>query len=184
MGRTTRPQLPAFRSSRGFTLVELIVVVGVIAIVSAIAIPSLLRGRIAANESAAIGSLRAINSAEATYFASAGGGGYAESLVTLGVPCPGSTLPFLSPDLVNDPAQKSGYRITLQAAAAAQPGRPDCNGTATHSAFYVTAVPVQFARSGSRAFASNSASSIYFDPSGVAPTEAAMAPNGGGQVLQ
>jgi type II secretory pathway pseudopilin PulG len=164
-------------------LIELIMVVAVIGIVSAIAIPSLLRGRIAANETAAIGALRAINSAEASYFSTAGGGGYADSLVTLGMPCPGSEQAFLSPDLMDDPALKSGYRITLQAAADAEAAREDCNGTTTVSGFFVTAIPLQFARSGSRAFATNSASSIYFDPSGVAPTEAVIA-GGGAKVIQ
>jgi prepilin-type N-terminal cleavage/methylation domain-containing protein len=175
--------MPAARADAGFTLVELIMVVAVIAIVASIAIPSLLRGRIAANESAAIGALRAINNAEASYFATAGGGGYAESLVTLGVPCPGNDQAFLSPDLMDDPALKSGYQIRLQAAAGAEPADEDCNGTATVSGFFVTAIPLQFARSGSRAFATNSASSIYFDPSGVAPTEAVIA-GGGAKVIQ
>jgi prepilin-type N-terminal cleavage/methylation domain-containing protein len=181
---TTAQPTSDFQQHRGFTLIELLIVVAIIGVLAAIAIPALLAARMAANEASAISSLRSISSAQASYFSSAGGGGYADSLVTLGVSCPGSAQGFLSPDLVADPSLKSGYHVTLRAAAGAQPARVDCNGTATLSGFYSTAVPVAIGRTGSRAFGSNSASSIYFDSSGVAPTEAAMAPNGGGQVIQ
>jgi type IV pilus assembly protein PilA len=172
------------RPDSGFTLIELLVVIGIIGVVAAIAVPALLAARVAANEGAAIGSIRAVNSAQASYHSTAGGGGYAAQLGTLGNACPGSNEGFLSPDLVIDPAVKAGYAVTLQASAGAQPVRTDCNGTMTQTAYYVTAVPAAFARTGTRAFASNSAGSIYFDPSGVAPTEAAMASGGGGKVIQ
>ncbi|MGH9310024.1 MAG: type IV pilin protein [Vicinamibacterales bacterium] len=172
------------RNDAGFTLIEMLIVVAVIGVIAAIGIPSVLRARVSANESSAIASLRAISTAEATYFAHAGTSGYAGSLATLARSCPGGTQPFISPDLAFDPSLKSGYTVGLQASATAQPSRPDCNGTATDSDFYATAEPVSHGNTGVRAFATNNRGSIYYDQTGVAPTEAAMLPSGGGRVIE
>jgi prepilin-type N-terminal cleavage/methylation domain-containing protein len=168
----------------GFTLTELLIVIAIIGIIASIAIPAMLKARRTANEAAAIGSLRALNSAESSYAAAAGRGGFAPLLATLATGCPGSTFGFISPDLSIDPAVKSGYTITVAASASSSPGPTDCNGVVTETAYYTTAVPVSAGMSGLRAFASSGGGAIFFDAAGVAPTEAQMAPGGGGTTIQ
>jgi type IV pilus assembly protein PilA len=172
------PQSQSSQSAqRGFTLIELLIVVAIISIIAAVAVPNLLRSRQTGNEVSAATSLLAISKAQIMYSVSCGGGAYAASLTTLGTPSPGTTEAYLSPDLTQSatPA-KSGYNFTMVPGTGASAGANDCNGTATQSNYYASAVPQTFGTTGSRSFAINAGGTVWMTNAAAAPTEPFGAP--------
>jgi type II secretory pathway pseudopilin PulG len=152
------------RKQDGFTLIDILFVCGLIGVLSIIALPRLLLARQAAGSASAIGSLRAINSAQLTFALTCGAGFYSPNLSRLGVAPPGSREAFISPNLsVADTVTRSGYVIQLEGTPF--PGAPaSCNGLAMGEgaqAFKAGADPNEIENV--RFFATNADGQLYED---------------------
>jgi len=145
------------RNERGFSLIELLIVVSIILIIAGIAIPNLLQARVAANEASAVSSIRTINTAEISYISNYPTVGYAPTLASLGgTNCnPGDETSACLIDSLLSSGTKQGYTFTSTGI-----------GAAPAASYMAVASPV--AGSGNRSFCSTEEATINYDPSGAA----------------
>ena len=152
------------RKQMGFSLIELLVVVVIILIIAAIAIPNLMRARIAANESGAAESIRTITTGETTYAADCPDTGYSPTLkeLNVGAVCAGGK--NIIDEVLGgaDPSTKAGYKFTYMANAVG----------GVNSTYTVTGVPIASGISGNRGFFSDQTGVIRYTLDGTAPTSA------------
>jgi type IV pilus assembly protein PilA len=150
------------RKEKGFSLIELLLVVVIILVIAAIAIPNLLRSRLAANESSAVASLHSVNTSELVY-STTFGQGFSPDLASLGGACSVTVSPtptaacLLDPVLANDPATKSGYLFTYTP-----------TGSPQVASYTITGTPTAQGTTGQRSFFTDQSEIIRADPAAAA----------------
>jgi prepilin-type N-terminal cleavage/methylation domain-containing protein len=147
---------------KGFSLIELLIVVAIILIIAAIAIPNLLRSRIAANEASAVGSIRTINTAEVTYSSSYPDCGFT-SLTNLGG-SGGNTTGAGLIDSVLANGLKSGYSFGTTVSGGSNCG----TGSGTPNSLYTVSGAPQSPQTGQRYFFSDQSGVIRYNTSTAA----------------
>ena len=147
------------KKQKGFSLIELLIVVAIILIIAAIAIPNLLKSKMAANESSAVGTIRTLNTAQVTYAASCPAIGYSATLSELntGALCAGG-INIVDNVIGKDPAVKSGYSTAYLPGAAA--------GGVVNT-YTLVATPLSPGVTGQRQFCSDQTGVIRYEVSGA-----------------
>ena len=153
------------RSHKGFSLIELLLVVAVITIIAAIAIPNFLRSRLRANEASAVASLRVINTAAVTYSITYPDMGFPAQLLTLGGanPCVANSGQACLIDDVLSQGNKAGYNFAWGG-----------DGAVPSVTFTLTTTPQVVGSSGQRMFCSDQTGLIYYDVTGAGCTSASL----------
>jgi type IV pilus assembly protein PilA len=147
---------------RGFTLIELLIVVAIILVISAIAVPSLLHSKIAANEASAVYSIRTVNTAQVTYATTYPTVGYAASLNMLASPATGQSSSTNAGVLdwvlgcTTAVCPKSGYDFQIY----------NVSGSPIITAYSVSGVPITIGITGNRGFCSDNMNPVNFSTDG------------------
>jgi type IV pilus assembly protein PilA len=153
------------RNQKGFSLIELLLVVAVILIVSAIAVPNFMRSRMRANETSAVAGLRVIHTAAIAYSITYSNLGYPALLTNLGGASPCTATPT-SACLIDDVLAhgvKDGYSYVWTG-----------DGSTPSVGFILTGTPQVAGSSGQRMFCTDQAGTVYYDPSGAGCTRASQ----------
>ena len=153
------------RGDKGFSLIELLLVVTVILIIAAIAVPNFLKSRLRANEASAVASLRVINTAAVTFSITYPDLGFPAQLTTLGGanPCSASSTQACLIDDVLAQGTKSGYSFAWTG-----------DGAVPSVTFAVTATPQVVGGSGQQMYCTDQTGVIHYDPTGSGCTNASV----------
>lgn len=149
--------------SRGFTLVELLIVLAIVGVLAALAIAGYRHARVTASEGVAIAALKTVTQAQFAFSQTCGNQKFSPTLAGLAVPHPQTGSAFLSPDMAMDPVLKSGYVFTMDGPPPEDLMVQSCNGLVTVSAYRVIAEPASPGLSGVRYFATNVDRVIFAD---------------------
>jgi type IV pilus assembly protein PilA len=152
------------RAEKGFSVIELLIAIAIILVLTAIAIPSLLRSRVAANESLALGAMRQIDTAETAYASTYPASGYATSLTQLGPPIGNAKVSASAAGMLDSvlgcssqPCVRDSYGFAI-----------DAPGPAPATAYRSIAMPIHPGISGGRGFCDDQTHHMTYDPDGNA----------------